>query len=134
MSRAVIVAVVVALAGSAAGAETIYRCGSEYRDVACPRGVALDVGAAPTAQQRAEARQVALSEKRLAAEMTNDRREREAGLQPAVASSLGPVRAPVAATAPKAKARHVKRHPKASAADDDRDFIAAVPKAKKTGS
>jgi hypothetical protein len=132
MSRAVIVAVVVALAGSAAGAETIYRCGSEYSDVACPRGVAVDVGAAPTAQQRAEARQVALSEKRLAAEMTSDRREREAALRPAGASSLGPVRAPVAAAAPKAKARHVKHQ--VGAPDDDRDFIAAVPKAKKTGS
>jgi hypothetical protein len=134
MSRAAIIAVVVALAGSAAGAATIYRCGNEYSDVACPRGVALDVGAAPTAEQRAEARQVALSERRLAAEMTSDRREREAALQPAVASSLGPVRAPVAAAALKAKARHVKRQPKAGAPDAERDFIAAVPKAKKGGS
>jgi hypothetical protein len=122
------------LAGLSANAETIYRCGHEYTDVACPRGLALDVGAAPTARQRAEARQVALGEKRLAAEMTHDRREREAALQPAVAGSLGPARPPVAAPVAKAKAKHGKRHPKGALPDDERDFIAAVPKAKKTGS
>jgi|KBSMisStandDraft_5_1062788.scaffolds.fasta_scaffold354343_2 hypothetical protein len=130
----VIVAVVAALAGPVAKAETVYRrCGHEYSDVACARGVELDVGAAPSAQRLAEARQVALSEKRLAAEMTNDRREREAALRPAVATAIGHERSPEAQPATKAKAKHVKRHAKGSAPDDERDFIAAVPKAKKAG-
>jgi hypothetical protein len=135
MSRwSVIGAVVVALAGSGAKAETVYRCGHEHSDVACPRGLALDVGAAPTAQRRAEARQVALSEKRLDAEMTSERREREAASKPSVASSLGPARPPAAAATAKANAKHVKRQPKgASPADEDRDFIAAILKPRKTG-
>jgi hypothetical protein len=51
MSRrhCLVVVAVLAFAGPSAGAETIYRCGHEYTDVACPRGSALDVGAAPTA-------------------------------------------------------------------------------------
>ena len=62
--------------------------------------------------------------------MTRERREREAASKPSVASSLGPARPPAAA----ANAKHVKRQPKgASPADEDRDFIAAVPKPKKTG-
>jgi hypothetical protein len=128
-----VVAAALALASLWAEAETIYRCGHEYTDVACPHGSALAVGAAPSAQQRAEAAQVVLGEKRLAAEMTHDRRECEAALQPALASSLGPARPPVAPAAPNAKAKHVNGHPKAALPDDGDDFIAAVPKTKKPG-
>ena len=64
----VIVAVVATLAGPVAEAETVYRRGHEYTDVACSRGVELDVGMAPSAQRVADARRVALSERRLAAE------------------------------------------------------------------
>jgi len=135
MSRhAVVVAVVIALASSAAGAETIYRCGSNYSDVACPRGAALDGGAAPTEQQRAGARQVVIAEQRLTAEMTSDRRERVAALHPAAAGSLGPARPSAAAAPTKAKAGHVKLLGKGASPEDDGDFIAAVPKTKKTGS
>jgi hypothetical protein len=74
-----------------------------------------------------------LGEKRLAAEMTPDRREREAALHPALASSLGPARPPCPPASPKAKAKHVKGHPKGVLPNDEHDFIAAVPKTKKAG-
>jgi hypothetical protein len=77
-----VVAAALVLTRPWAEAETIYRCGHGYTDGACPNGSALDVGKAPTAQQRAEAAQVTPGEKRLAAEVTHDRREREAALHP----------------------------------------------------
>ena len=129
----VIVTVVMALAGSVAEAATVYRCGHEYTDVACARGVELDVGATPSGQRLAEARPVATSEKHLAAEMTNDRPQREAALRPAGPASIGHGLSPETQPATKARTKHVKRHMKGSAADDERDFIAALPKAKKPG-
>jgi hypothetical protein len=120
-----------ALASAATQAQTIFRCGNEYSRVPCPQARPLDdVGDATTAAQRAEARQVALSEKRLAAEMTRDRREQEAALRPAVAGSLGPAPAPAAAASAPTK-KHAKKRKKSAAVDADRDFIATVPKAKK---
>ena len=65
--------------------------------------------------------------------MTNDRREREPALRPAVAASIGHGRSPETQPATKAKAKQVKWNTKGGAPDDERDFIAAVPKAKKPG-
>jgi hypothetical protein len=121
------------LASNAAHAETIFRCGHEYTSVPCPEARTLVVASAVTAGQRAEAREVARREKALAAEMTRDRRAQEALVKPALAGSLSAPR--VAAAAPKGPA---KKHPKKRKAnavpDEERDFIAAVPKAKKAGS
>jgi len=129
----VIVTVVMALAGSVAEAATVYRCGHEYTDVACARGGELVVGATPSGQRLAEARPVATSKKPLAAEMTRDRREQEALAKPALAGSLSAPRA--AAAAPPAAARkNAKKHDRKAAIDAERDFVAAVPKAKKAGS
>ena len=113
-------------------AETIFRCGNEYTNVACTDAKTLVVAGAVTPQQRAEAREVARREKTLAAEMTRDRREQEALARPALAGSLSPPRtaAPPAAAAKK----HPKKHHRKAALDEERDFIAAVPKAKRAGS
>ena len=102
------------MAGAAAGAETIFRCGNEYTDVACAHATTLVVAGAVTPEQRAEARDVARREKTLAAEMTRDRREQEALRQPARAASLS---APRTAAAPPATAakKHAKKHDKKAA-------------------
>jgi hypothetical protein len=91
------------------------------------------VAGAVTAKQRAEAREVARREKTLAAEMTRDCREQEALIKPALAGSLSGSRAAVAPPAAAAKKR-AKKHGKKPAIDEGHDFIAAVPKAKKSGS
>ena len=127
----VAVAALVAVASAAAGAETIFRCGNEYTNVACTHATTLVVAGAVTPEQRAEARDVARREKTLAAEMTRDRREQEALAKPALAGSLS---APRAAAAPQAAKKHAKKHDKKAVIDEERDFVATVPKAKKPGS
>jgi hypothetical protein len=126
-------AVAVALASTAAGAETIYRCGNEYTNVACAEAKTIRVASSVTAEQRADAREVARRQKTLAAEMTRDRREQEALTKPALAGSLSaPPR--TESHAPRTPShKHPRRHDKKATLDDERDFLAAVPKTKKTG-
>jgi hypothetical protein len=114
----VAVATLAAVASGAIGAATIFRCGNEYSDVACTHATSLVVAGAVTPEQRAEARDVARREKTLAAEMTRDRREQEALAQPARAGAR----------------KHAKKRDKKAAIDEERDFLATVPKAKKPGS
>ena len=131
--KRLLVAVAALAASAGAGAETIYRCGNEYSNVACTNATSLAVVGAVTPEQRAEAREVARREKTLAAEMTRDRREQEALAKPALAGSLSAPRA--AAVAPPAAAKkNAKKHDRKAAIDAERDFVAAVPKAKKVGS
>ena len=129
----VALATLAVVASGTVDAETIYRCGNEYSNVACTNATSLAVVGAVTPEQRAEAREVARREKTLAAEMTRDRREQEALAKPALAGSLSAPRA--AAVAPPAAAKkNAKKHDRKAAIDEERDFIAAVPKAKKPGS
>jgi hypothetical protein len=121
------VAALAAVVGGAAHAVTIFRCGNEYTNVACADARTLVVADAVTPAQRADAHEVA----RLAAEMTRDRREQEALARPALAGSLSAPR--VEAAAPAAAKKHAKKPSKKAAVDDERDFIAAVPKTKKSG-
>ena len=126
-------AALAAVASGAVGATTIFRCGNEYSDVACTHATAIVVAGAVTPEQRAEAREVARREKTLGAEMTRDRREQEALANPARAGSLS---APRVAAVPPATAakKHAKKRDKKAAIDEERDFVAAVPRAKKPGS
>lgn len=131
VSIAIAMAMVAGLASTAAPAQTIFRCGNEYSSVPCRDGRVLVVASAVTTEQRAEARDVVRREKALAAEMKRDRREQEALLKPALAGSLS---APRAAPAPiPATKKHAKKAKKNAALDPERDFVAAVPKAKKAG-
>jgi hypothetical protein len=127
------VAALATVAAQVAVAGTIFRCGNAYSDVACAHATTLVVAGAVTPEQRAEARDVARREKTLAVEMTRDRREQEALTRPARAGALS---APPTAAAPTTKAakKHAKKHDKKAAIDEERDFVAAVPKAKKPGS
>ena len=122
-----------ALAGGAAGAQTIYRCGHTYSRAPCASAREIEVESRTTAAQRAEARQVAMREKRLGDDMARDRRLAEAAQKPALATSLGPAKVVAAAPAPIKKSAKKKKQ-KAAQPDDGRDFIAAVPKAKKAPS
>jgi hypothetical protein len=74
---------------------------------------------------------MARREKTLAAEMTRDRREQEALAKPALAGSLSAPR--TAAPAPAPAKKHAKKHNRKAASDDERDFVAVVPKAGKPG-
>ena len=127
----VALATLAVVASGTVDAETIYRCGNEYTNVACAQATTLVVADAARPEQRAEARDVARREKTLAAEMTRDRREQEALAKPALAGSLS---APRAAAAPQAAKKHAKKHDKKAVIDEERDFVATVPKAKKSGS
>jgi hypothetical protein len=71
-----------------ATAQTVYRCGNEYTREPCAQGKAVEATAPGSAAQRAEARQVAAREQRLAAQMRQDRLKEEAAIRPALAGSL----------------------------------------------
>ena len=129
MKRLAIASAALWMALAAAQADTVYRCGREYTDQPCPNGRTVVVAGAATAEQRAEARQVVAREKALAAEMARDRRAEEATVRPALAGSLS---APAPAPSKEAK-KHPKKRGKGMSAEDDRDFLAAAPKAKKAG-
>jgi hypothetical protein len=115
------------LASTPAPAQTIFRCGHEYSTIGCPNAQAVAMAGAVTAEQRAEAHAVVLREKALAA----DRRAQEAALKPALATSLSAPRPAVVAAPVK---KPVKKRRKSLLPDDERDFLAAVPKVKKARS
>lgn len=72
-------AIALGLAGAApASAATIYRCGQTYQQTPCPGGQTLTTDAGPTESQRQEAQDRADATKRLANDMTEDRRKQEA--------------------------------------------------------
>lgn len=50
-----LVSIVLCVAGTAAPAQTVYRCGNSYSQTTCPNAVALDVADPRTAAQREEA-------------------------------------------------------------------------------
>jgi len=127
-----LVAWLLALASAGTAAGTIFRCGNEYTNVACKDATTLVVVDAVSAEQRAEARDVARHEKALAAGMTCDRREHEVLAKPVLAGSLSAPRS--AATPPAATTKHAKKRHKKAAVDEERDFVAAVPRTKKAGS
>jgi hypothetical protein len=80
---------VLCLGALAANAQPVYRCGSEYSQSPCPQARLVDAADARTEAQRAEARQVAADDKRLAAQMEHDRLAIQAAQKPAGAASLG---------------------------------------------
>jgi hypothetical protein len=116
-------------------AAPIYRCGQTYTQTPCPGGRLIDSADPRTAAQRAVAKQIAANEKKLAARMERDRRDREAGVVPAQAAGFdsraasAPASDASAKTARKSKAQKQKRGKAASSAD----FIAVEPARPKVG-
>ncbi len=61
-------------------AQTLYRCGNEYRDTPCPNSVAVDARDPRTAAQRSEAQSLTDKEGALAQQMGDSRLQSEAVL------------------------------------------------------
>jgi len=111
-----------------AAAQTVYRCGNEYRAEPCPGGKAVKSDdLASSADRLAEGRAVAAREKRLADDMTRDRRAREA-VPPRGASSIGPTRPATDQTPAGSATLKPKKKAKAKIRVlDEKDFVADVP-------
>ena len=98
------------LAASCAGAQSVYRCGSAYSESPCPQARTVDVSDARSNAQRAEAVQVAADEKRLGTQMERDRLALLATQKPLGATSLSGT--PPASAKP-AERNHAKKLKKA---------------------
>jgi hypothetical protein len=59
-------------------AQTLYRCGNEYRDTPCPNGVAVDARDPRTPAQKSEAQSLSAKEGALADQMETSRLQSEA--------------------------------------------------------
>jgi hypothetical protein len=67
-----------AMACAQVPAQTLYRCGTEYRDTPCPSGLAVDVRDPRTAAQKSEAQSLTAKEGALAEQMEKSRLQSEA--------------------------------------------------------
>jgi hypothetical protein len=67
-----------AMACSQLPAQTLYRCGTEYRDTPCPNGVAVDARDPRTPAQKSEAQSLSAKEGALADQMETSRLQSEA--------------------------------------------------------
>ena len=104
---------------AAASAQTLYRCGNEYRDTPCPGGKAVDTQDPRTPEQRAQtlqasAKEAALAEKmeksRLAAEATAAKRlQAQAQLAAAQAAKEEAAAKAAQQAADKAQAQHAHK-------------------------
>ncbi len=92
MIRALLVSTVLcALAGGAAAAGPIYRCGPDGRvfsQTPCAGGTVVETTAPPSEERQAEARRVAEQDRRLADDMERTRRAEEAARTPKQAAAL----------------------------------------------
>ncbi len=86
MRHALLLAAIAGVASTITSAATICRCGSEYTSVACAdeRAVVV-VASAATAEQSADAREVAQREEAIAAKRARGRRVEEAARKPTLA-------------------------------------------------
>ena len=119
------------LAAAGASATTpIYRCGpggKTYSQTPCAGGTQLEASDSRSAAQQAEAKRVALRERRLAADLARERRLQEAASAPAAATGFNarPLPPDAAASAVQRKKRIRVRH---GLAADGKDFVAFVPR------
>ncbi len=113
-------------------AQTVFRCGSVYSQTPCPQGRFVEATDPRSASQRDEAERIAAAERKLAADMRNDRINEENARRPATAGSLSTPR-PAAAAEPDAAKRKQKQKQKRSSVKHaaSGDFVASGPRAKK---
>ena len=67
-----------AMASAQLAAQTLYRCGNEYRDTPCPNAIALDARDPRTPAQSAQAQRQTAKEAALAQQMETSRLQAEA--------------------------------------------------------
>ena len=70
--------IALAMACAQLPAQTLYRCGNEYRDTPCPSGLTVDVRDPRTAAQKSEAQSLTAKEGALAQQMEKARLHSEA--------------------------------------------------------
>ena len=70
--------IALAMACAQLPAQTLYRCGTEYRDTPCPSGLAVDFRDPRTAAQKSEAQSLTAKEGALAQQMEKARLHSEA--------------------------------------------------------
>lgn len=80
---------IAALLATSAGAQQVYRCGNVYQQAPCTGGRAIDVSDERSGADRKAATAVAEGNARLGADMERERRAREAGMRPALATGIG---------------------------------------------
>jgi hypothetical protein len=126
-----LLAVVGATAHAADGA--IYRCGQSYQQHPCDGGQAVNAGDARTTDQRRDANAAAAAERRQAAGLADERRDRERQMpkqaQPMV---TGARPAEPAASAPPVKTTHKPKRKKPGWPDSDEPRY-TTPAPKKSG-
>lgn len=118
------------LLAAPAAAQTVYRCGNDYGQVACSGGRAIETRDGPTPQQRRDAERVAQAERRQGDDMARDRRQQEAGRRPAAASNLGPAKASAPADRASASIRLKKKARGRMRVVEGEDFVARESKAR----
>jgi hypothetical protein len=108
MKTLLVTCLAAAACANATAQHTVYSCGPDartYSQQPCAQGLALDVADPRTPEQQREARTVAALDARLAAALSQERRERERATTQQGAAHLGPVRGiPAAATSASTKA------------------------------
>ena len=78
MPYLLILGLALAIASAQLAAQTLYRCGNEYRDTPCPNAIALDARDPRTPAQSAQAQRQTAKEAALAQQMETSRLQAEA--------------------------------------------------------
>ena len=78
MPYLLILGLALAIASAQLAAQTLYRCGNEYRDTPCPNAIALDARDPRTPAQSAQAERQTAKDAALAQQMENARLQFEA--------------------------------------------------------
>jgi hypothetical protein len=77
MPYSLICGLALAMASAQLSAQTVYRCGNEYRDTPCPNAIALDPRDSRTPAQSAQAERQAAQDAALAQQMEKSRLQAE---------------------------------------------------------
>ena len=73
MKMKTIAALMLSLGAVSAGAQSVYRCGSEYSQSPCPQAKVIDAADGRTEAQRADGQRVAADERQLGRQMERER-------------------------------------------------------------
>lgn len=113
------VALLLAAAATAGADDRVYRCGPdgrEYSQAPCAGGAVVDAADPRTADQRREAKSASARDARMAQDLIQERRARDATVASLGAAYLGPARNGAAESAP---AQPKRKRKAAHKADDD---------------
>ena len=123
------------LVASAAGAQTVYRCGDgkQYSQTPCPGGKAVVADDARSPDQQRQAAAAARADAQRANALATERREREAAAKGQLAAGIKPPAAAASAAKPHAKPKKKPRTRNAEPADDKLSAPVKAPVSPKKG-